>query len=64
LSLIGSYGPDVAKMAEILIDNKMVEWLGTDMHHANHLENLKNFTVKESLVEKIHTLNLLNKSLG
>ncbi|PKP11341.1 MAG: capsular biosynthesis protein [Bacteroidetes bacterium HGW-Bacteroidetes-4] len=63
LSLMGNYGPQVAKAGELLIENKMVEWLGTDMHHANHLELLKNYQLKQSLVSKIEDLLLLNRTL-
>jgi hypothetical protein len=60
---MGNYGPQVAKAGELLIENKMVEWLGTDLHHANHLELLKNYRLKQSLVSKIEDLQLLNRSL-
>lgn len=63
LSLMGGYGPDVARAGEMLIENNLIEWLGTDMHHANHMENLKNYQVKESIAEKMHNLNLFNKTL-
>jgi tyrosine-protein phosphatase YwqE len=63
LSLAGNYGPEVSRAGEILIENKMVEWLGSDMHHAKHLQNLKELQLKESLVEKIIHLPLLNQSL-
>ncbi len=63
LSLAGNYGPEVCRASEMLIEHKMVEWLGSDMHHTNHLENLKTIQLKESLVEKLHRLPLLNHSL-
>jgi tyrosine-protein phosphatase YwqE len=63
LSLAGNYGPEVCRAGEMLIEHKLVEWLGSDMHHANHLQNLKTIQLKESLVEKIHRLPLLNSSL-
>lgn len=42
LSLTGHYGQAVAKAAKYLIKNDMVSFLGTDMHHAKHLEGMKN----------------------
>jgi tyrosine-protein phosphatase YwqE len=63
LSLMGGYGPDVARAGELLIKKGVVEWLGTDMHHANHLENLKNYQIKASVAERIQNLNLFNKTL-
>lgn len=37
LSLTGYYGKNVAKAAEFLIKNKLIDFTGTDLHHANHL---------------------------
>lgn len=36
LSLAGNYGKDVLRMAEYLIDNDMVDFIGTDMHNSRH----------------------------
>lgn len=41
LSLTGHYGPDVRKQAELLIDNKLVDYVGTDCHRIQHLEILE-----------------------
>ena len=41
LSLTGHYGPQVAKWAKTLLDKEMVSYLGTDMHHAGHLQELQ-----------------------
>lgn len=41
LSLTGYYGSVVKKIAEKLLKNGMVDFLGTDMHHERHLERLK-----------------------
>jgi tyrosine-protein phosphatase YwqE len=37
-SLTGAYSPDVQKAAETLIDRGWVDFIGTDCHHAGHLE--------------------------
>jgi len=37
LSAIGYYGVDVAKTAEKLIKKGMIEFVGTDVHHQNHI---------------------------
>jgi protein-tyrosine phosphatase len=42
LSLTGHYGQAVAKAAKYLIKNDLVSFLGTDLHHAKHLEGMKN----------------------
>ena len=41
LSFAGYYGPTVLKAAESLASNKMVDLLGTDLHHQRHLEALQ-----------------------
>ena len=40
LSLTGYYGKNVAKAANFLIKNKLVDFTGTDLHHENHLRAL------------------------
>jgi protein-tyrosine phosphatase len=42
LSLTGYYGKDVAQAATYLIENNLVSYLGTDLHHARHLDSLTN----------------------
>ena len=42
LSLIGYYGEAVKKIAFRLLDDKLVDFLGTDMHHVRHLETVTN----------------------
>lgn len=37
LSTIGYYGVDVAKIAEKLIAKGMIDFVGTDAHHQNHI---------------------------
>ncbi len=41
-SLTGHYGPEVKKVAERLIDNDMVDFLGSDCHNLNHIKLLGN----------------------
>lgn len=40
LSLTGAYGKEAAKIAEYLLQNGMVSFLGTDLHHDRHLQML------------------------
>ena len=42
LSLIGYYGESVKKTAFRLLDDKLIDFLGTDMHHVRHLETVTN----------------------
>lgn len=40
LSLTGYYGKDAAKVAQYLLKNNLVSFVGTDMHHERHLQAL------------------------
>lgn len=40
LSLTGYYGKEVAKAAKFIVENKLVDFVGTDLHHSNHLKAL------------------------
>lgn len=43
LSLAGNYGKDVKQMAEYLIDNDMVDFIGTDMHNHRHCTIIEDY---------------------
>ncbi len=36
-SLIGHYGPDIQKQAQLLVDEKLVDFVGSDCHRIEHL---------------------------
>jgi len=38
LSTTGYYGPNVAKAANFLLGNRMIDFIGSDVHHNRHLE--------------------------
>ena len=40
LSIIGYYGKNVAKAAKFILENDLVDFVGTDLHHVNHLKAL------------------------
>lgn len=61
-SLTGHYGPGVKKMAEQLIKNKQVDFLGTDCHRMEHLTLLEN-KLNLSIFKDIEALHLKNKHL-
>ncbi|MFY8128759.1 MAG: tyrosine-protein phosphatase [Chitinophagaceae bacterium] len=63
LSLTGFYGKPVLKTAERLISNKMVSFLGTDMHHEGHLNMTKNLVQSSKFHNLIKNLDLLNNTL-
>lgn len=61
-SLTGAYGPEVRKQAELLIDAKLVDFVGSDCHRMQHL-----MLLEESLVlpyfHKLGALKLKNLEL-
>lgn len=63
LSLSGFYGKAVKKAAELLMENNMVSFLGTDMHHERHLAMLKDLSAKKSFHSLVANTALLNKTL-
>jgi len=63
LSLSGGYGPDVKKTAEKLFKKKMVDFLGTDMHHERHLAGLKEIASRKDFYSLVANADLQNKSL-
>lgn len=59
LSLEGYYGKPVKQIAEKLIDKGLISWVGSDLHHENHLNamiNLANNTKALKYIEKIKHL--------
>ncbi|MGN6530146.1 MAG: tyrosine-protein phosphatase [Ginsengibacter sp.] len=51
LSLTGYYGKTVAKAAKFILENKLADFTGTDLHHFNHLKVLTD-TKSIALFEK------------
>jgi tyrosine-protein phosphatase YwqE len=41
ISLTGYYGKDARKMAESLVDNELVDFISSDMHHLRHAQALR-----------------------
>ena len=52
ISLTGYYGKETRKMAESLIDNQLVDFISSDMHHLRHAEALKD-ALRMPYLEKI-----------
>jgi tyrosine-protein phosphatase YwqE len=63
LSLSGVYGGHVKRTAEQLVDEELVEFAGTDLHHEGHLAMLER-ALKEPYVQKLlRSDRLLNSTL-
>jgi tyrosine-protein phosphatase YwqE len=41
ISLTGYYGAEVKKMAETMVDNQMIDFISSDMHHPRHAAAFK-----------------------
>lgn len=63
LSLIGHYSPETKKIAERMIDEDLVEFLGSDCHHVHHLELMEIARTKPYLHKLIQSGKLLNSTL-
>ena len=62
-SLTGAYGPEVKKVAEKLIDDKVIEFIGSDCHHFQHLEMIHHACKLPSFHELIQQKQILNNTL-
>ncbi|RAR51124.1 tyrosine-protein phosphatase [Flavobacterium lacus] len=48
LSVTGYYGESVAKTAQKLVTNNMIDFVGSDVHHLNHVQSFENrLVIKE-----------------
>jgi protein-tyrosine phosphatase len=63
LSLTDHYGKSIRKVAEKLIDNEMIDFMGTDIHHIRHLEVLKKVPLTRHFERLINSGLLKNQSL-
>ena len=61
-SLSGYYGLDAKRTAEKLVENGMVDLLGTDCHHVRHIDALRR-ALKEKSLKKLMEGELLNRNL-
>lgn len=62
-SLSGYYSPAAKQVAERMIDEGMIELLGTDTHHIRHMEGLKKSGIEKSFEKLLQSGKLLNTSL-
>jgi tyrosine-protein phosphatase YwqE len=63
LSVSGYYGKGIKLVAEKLAKNKMIDLVGTDMHHANHLNALKELATKKEFYKLMESIDLKNSIL-
>lgn len=53
LSLSGYYGKDVHKKALALLEDNLIDFLGSDIHNQNHLNHLKNIQISTKVLDKV-----------
>ena len=63
ISLGGYYSEQTKEIAEKLIDNKMIDFLGTDLHNINYYEGLKIALMEKYIKKAVETNNILNSTL-
>ena len=62
-SIIGAYGPEVKKVAEKLIEDKVINFIGSDCHHEQHLEMINHASRLPIFHSLVQQEQILNKSL-
>jgi protein-tyrosine phosphatase len=63
LSLTGYYGRHIQKAAEWLIENKLIDFIGTDLHHEKHLQAILSIGKDKKLVKLLQDYPFKNKTL-
>lgn len=63
MSLTGKYGKGAKTAAEHMIDENLVDFVGTDLHNAKHMESLKQGLHEKYLYKILNYDKLLNKTL-
>lgn len=63
LSLTGHYSTQTQRIAEFLIDKKMVHFVGSDAHNMKHAVSIHNNVIPGKLYHKLMQLELMNNEL-
>lgn len=63
LSFTGYYGRQVQKAAWWLVEEKLVDFAGTDLHHARHLEHIRGIAENPKLVKMLMEYPFKNAGL-
>ena len=62
-SVTGAYGPEVKNVAEKMIDDKIIDFVGSDCHHVHHLEMINHAKRLPAFHSLIQQEQILNKTL-
>lgn len=63
LSLTGYYGQNVKDFATWLLKNKLIDYIGSDIHHENHLHRIHTFLEKGIFATLLKQSNFQNSTL-
>ncbi|HLV42257.1 MAG TPA: CpsB/CapC family capsule biosynthesis tyrosine phosphatase [Brumimicrobium sp.] len=61
-SLTGHYGKEIKRQAELLVDNNLIDYLGTDCHRVEHL-NILQSNLSGKYFRKLKEMTFRNKDL-
>lgn len=64
LSLTGYYGKPVQQSAKMLLQNDLVDYIASDLHHERHAAQLRQALSHEFLIKALSKHAFLNKTLG
>lgn len=63
LSLLGYYGVPIRETAWKLLKHKMIDYLGTDLHHAQHAEQLRKVLEMPKIAQLLQEYEFANATL-
>ena len=64
LSFTGYYGKPARQIAQKLLEEDLVDFLGTDLHHRQHADLLEKLLKDTNLTNKLQEKTRLNQNLG
>lgn len=63
LSLVGYYGSKEHKLARTLLEEQMVEFIGTDVHHIAHVKAIEKGIYGNSIAHYLNNKNVVNNKM-
>ncbi len=63
VSLTGIYSHHIRRIAEKLIDNNMIDFVGTDLHHLNYFNSINDCLSEQYFIKLLKDPQLLNNTI-
>lgn len=63
LSLSGYYGEGIRKVAQTMVNEGIIDYIGTDLHHDKHLAALQTFVRNRDMRKLFQNCTILNQQL-